>query len=65
MKNIEQYALTEHCRIWNITPSPSEFADYSKSAIFGATDETVRQHSLVCTHDAILIKSIILSKIKD
>jgi hypothetical protein len=61
MLNIEQPALTEHCKIWKITPSPS---DYSKSAIFGATDYTVRQHSLVCTHDGILIKSIILSKIK-
>ena len=25
MNNIEHPALTEHCRIWNITPSPSEF----------------------------------------
>ena len=25
MNNIEHPALTEHCRIWIITPSPSEF----------------------------------------
>ena len=48
MNNIEHPALTEHCRIWNITPSPSKL-----SVIFGVTDDTVWQHSLVCIHDGI------------
>ena len=36
MNNIEHPALTEHYRIWNITPSPSKL-----SVIFGVTDDTV------------------------